>query len=200
MAEKRSRHRTDDDRRRFLMRTAQLGLAAGGAAIVRPGPSLARVVLKMEPFALSSAAFQNGQAIPKRHSCDGADASPPLSWLNGPGTALSFALVCYDPDAPGHTFYHWGIFDLTPGRQLKEGFPIGATAEGARQALNDFGVEGYKGPCPPQGHGVHHYHFEVYALKVANLDLPDRVRCDALLTAARDQELARAELVGLYSR
>jgi phosphatidylethanolamine-binding protein (PEBP) family uncharacterized protein len=34
----------------------------------------------------------------------------------------------------------------------------------ALEGENDFGRRGYGGPMPPEGHGVHHYHFKVYAL------------------------------------
>ena len=38
-------------------------------------------------------------------------------------------------------------------------------------AKNDFGNLHYDGPQPPPGHGVHHYHFRVFALDVPKLDV-----------------------------
>ena len=68
------------------------------------------------------------------------------------------------------------------------------------QARNDFGKRGYGGPCPPRGHGRHHYHFKLFALDVAQLNLPATAGCREVEEAARSRALATAELVGVYSR
>jgi phosphatidylethanolamine-binding protein (PEBP) family uncharacterized protein len=51
---------------------------------------------------LTSIAFENGQPIPKRHTGDGEDISPSLAWSDPPKETKTFALICDDPDAPGH--------------------------------------------------------------------------------------------------
>jgi Raf kinase inhibitor-like YbhB/YbcL family protein len=61
----------------------------------------------MSEFALESGAFENGQAIPGRHACEGEDVSPPLRWRNVPAGTRSLALLVDDPDAPGKVFTHW---------------------------------------------------------------------------------------------
>jgi phosphatidylethanolamine-binding protein (PEBP) family uncharacterized protein len=97
----------------------------------------------MAEFALESSAFQNAQAIPSRHSCEGDDVSPPLRWSNVPEGTRSLALVVDDPDAPGGVFTHWIAWGLDPAAEgLGEGEP--APLEGR----NDFGTSGYRGPCP----------------------------------------------------
>ena len=61
---------------------------------------------------VTSSAFQAGQAIPAKYTCEGADISPPLEWSDVPAVAKSLALICDDPDAPVGTWVHWVLYDL----------------------------------------------------------------------------------------
>jgi hypothetical protein len=63
-------------------------------------------------FALQSSAFDHGGQIPRRHSCEGEDLSPPLSWSGVPEGTRSLALVVDDPDDPARTFTHWLAWGL----------------------------------------------------------------------------------------
>jgi Raf kinase inhibitor-like YbhB/YbcL family protein len=102
---------------------------------------------------------ENAQAIPRRHSCEGEDLSPPLRWSNLPEGTRSLALVVDDPDAPGGVFTQWVAWSLDPGAEgLGEGESV------LREGRNGFGTTGYRGPCPPPGHGRHRYVFRLYAL------------------------------------
>src|SRR5512142_2360773 len=107
-------------------------------------------------------AFRAGGPIPRRHTCDGEDLSPALSWSGAPESTREFAVVCEDPDAPGGTFVHWVIWGIPKSASaLPEGVSAGDAVPGlgsARQGTNGFRVRGYRGPCPPPG-GAHHYHF-----------------------------------------
>jgi Phosphatidylethanolamine-binding protein len=97
-------------------------------------------------FTLSSSSFAAGATIPVKHTCDGADRSPPLRWEDAPD-AKSFVLIVDDPDAPGGTFTHWVLYDI-PGTQraLPEGLaPVSALGT---SGTNDFARMGYGGPCP----------------------------------------------------
>jgi phosphatidylethanolamine-binding protein (PEBP) family uncharacterized protein len=97
----------------------------------------------MAEFALESSAFENAQAIPSRHSCEGDDVSPPLQWSDVPEGRRSLALVVDDPDVPGGVFTHWVAWALDPAAEgLGEGEPA------PRERHNDFGTRGYRGPCP----------------------------------------------------
>jgi Raf kinase inhibitor-like YbhB/YbcL family protein len=149
---------------------------------------------------LETSAFEPGGAIPERHTCDGGDVSPALSWSAPPAGARSLALVCEDPDAPRGTWVHWVLYNLPAGtRQLEEGVP--ATAElpsGARQGRNDFRRIGYGGPCPPPG-PPHRYYFRLYALDVV-LGLPSGATRKDLDRAMTGHVLADAELMGRYQR
>ncbi len=148
---------------------------------------------------LWSNAFQNGEKIPARFTCDGANASPPLSWSGAPGTVRSFAIVCSDPDAPGGTFYHWAIFDIPRSTtQLTE--QHATSGAGSREARNDFGKWGYGGPCPPHGHGIHHYRFRLFALDIERLPVGQRATSRDVQRIAIEHALAESELVGVYAR
>ncbi|MBI2719713.1 MAG: YbhB/YbcL family Raf kinase inhibitor-like protein [Rhizobiales bacterium] len=147
---------------------------------------------------LTSSAFRADAPIPVRHTCNGPDLSPPLSWSGVPAAAKSLAFICEDPDAPVGTFYHWGLYDLpTTLASLGEGASI---PTGAKAARNDFGSAGYRGPCPPKGHGIHHYHFRLFALSVPHLTVLASAGCKELFAALRPHVLASAELVGTFRR
>lgn len=150
---------------------------------------------------LTSPAFTNGGPVPVRYTCDGEDLSPPLAWSGAPPGAQSFALLCDDPDAPAGTWHHWAAFDVPADVvNFDEGMPSRETVGAIRQALNDFGRFGYGGPCPPRGHGLHHYHFRLLALDVKSLGLKGRVRCREVERAVQPHVLATAELVGTFGR
>ena len=148
----------------------------------------------MAEFALQSTAFEHRQAIPRRHTCEGDDLSPPLSWSSVPEGARSLALIVDDPDAPGGTFTHWLGWGLDAAAQgLGEG--DAAPVEGR----NDFGTSGYRGPCPPPGHGPHRYSFRLYALDAAP-DVRRGAPTRELERALEGHTLAVAELMGSYER
>ncbi len=152
-------------------------------------------------FVLESKAFADGARIPQRFTCEGDDLSPPLAWSGAPSATQSFALVVSDADAPGGTWYHWAIFDLPAAtKALAEGYPRGGADGGVRQALSDFRRPGYGGPCPPKGHGTHHYAFHLMALGVPRLDVPARADCRAVERAAARHILAEARLTATYAR
>jgi Raf kinase inhibitor-like YbhB/YbcL family protein len=143
---------------------------------------------------LSSSSFEAGGPIPKAYSCAGADVSPELHWEAPPAGTTAFALIAEDPDAPGGTFVHWLVFDLPASlRRLPQGGPISA-----KQGRNDFGRDGYGGPCPPPGR-PHHYHFILYALDQA-LGLRAGASAGDLRAAMQGHVLAQSELVGTFGR
>ena len=47
---------------------------------------------------LESSAFADGSPIPKKHTADGPDLSPPLAWSDVPAGTQCFALLCDDPE------------------------------------------------------------------------------------------------------
>ena len=148
---------------------------------------------------VTSPAFEDGDAIPARYTCDGLDVSPSLSWGSATDRTRSLALIADDPDAPAGTFVHWVIYDLSPDtRGLPEDVPNQQTLpSGAAQGMNGAGSVGYMGPCPPGG--THRYFFKLYALS-ARLDLKPGATKSALEAALKPHILAQTQLMGTYKR
>ena len=63
-------------------------------------------LVRVGEFALRSEAFTPGDEIPRRHTCEGEDVSPALSWSDPPADTRALALIVDDPDAPRGTFTH----------------------------------------------------------------------------------------------
>lgn len=146
-------------------------------------------------LSLASDAFQDGQPIPTQYTCDGADQTPALHWGEPPPGTKGFALVVDDPDAPSGTFRHWGVYDIPASARS-----IGGSQKIGTEVHNDFGKPGYGGPCPPPGHGVHHYHFKLFALDTDKLGLAPNAKVVDVEQAARRHALGQGELVGTYER
>ncbi len=143
---------------------------------------------------LTTSAFEAQGRIPARYTCEGEDVSPPLSWTSPPPGTRSLALIVEDPDAPGRTFTHWLAWGIDPARGS-----LGEGERAPREGRNDFGAPGWRGPCPPLGHGPHRYVFRLLALD-AELDLPAGAGRPQLERALEGHVLAEATLVGVYER
>src|SRR5574340_1065422 len=122
------------------------------------------------PLALTSPAFANGANIPVAYTCEGGDRSPALAWSGPPSGVRSYVLIVDDPDAPSGTFTHWILFDV-PASVTSLPETAGGEKAGGKQGRNDFGRTGYRGPCPPRGHGPHRYYFRLFALNAATLSV-----------------------------
>ena len=148
---------------------------------------------------LTSSAFAEGALIPRRHTCDGEDVSPPLALTGIPDGTQSIALICDDPDAPGGTWVHWVLYNLPADLfELPAEIPGDETlSNGAVHGKNDFGRLGYGGPCPPGG--THRYFFKVYALDT-KVSLAGGATKDMLLKAMEGHILAEGQLMGKYRR
>jgi Raf kinase inhibitor-like YbhB/YbcL family protein len=153
---------------------------------------------KAASLTVTSGAFAEGAVIPKKHTADAENVSPPLTWTAGPAGTVAYALIVDDPDAPGGTWVHWVAWNIG-STQLAEQVPsVTPTATGAEQGMNSWQKKGYGGPQPPVG-PAHRYYFRVYALD-AKLELaPDSDR-KALDAAMQGHVLASGELMGTYGR
>lgn len=152
-------------------------------------------------FEINCEAIEAGEEIPTKYTCDGADISPPLSWIDVPGEAKSLALIFDDPDSPNGIWSHWVLYDLPVDREsLSEGFGS-AERKPERdgvQGRNDFGKIGYGGPCP-SGATEHRYYFRLYALDEA-LELPPGANRQQLLDRMQGHVVANTEWMGRYTR
>lgn len=150
-----------------------------------------------------SASFQEGGAIPRDFTCDGAGKSPALNITGAPANATALALIAGDPDAPlpqapQRNFTHWLAWNV-PLANGSATFPEGAPPAGAVEGKNDGGGTGYTGPCPPFGSPAHRYFFTVYALD-APLDLGAGATRADVEQALQGRVLAQGALMGAYAR
>lgn len=148
---------------------------------------------------LQSSAFNDGDEMPVRMTCEGDDVSPQLAWDGVPEGTKSFALIVDDPDAPDPlapkmTWVHWVMYDLPADmREISEAqkdFPAGT-----QHGLNDWKRPGYGGPCPPIGR--HRYFHKLYALDCLLGDLGTPTK-EQLLDAMQGHVVAEAVLMGTY--
>ena len=146
---------------------------------------------------LRSYAFREGGNIPRTFTCDGVNISPPLVIEDVPKEAQSLVLIMDDPDATrGISFTHRLAWNIPP--KTTE-FQEGEAPRGAVEGRNDFGNEGYGGPCPPRGAKPHRYIFKLYALDKM-LDLRKGSEKDRLESVMEGHILERITLIGMYAR
>jgi Raf kinase inhibitor-like YbhB/YbcL family protein len=150
---------------------------------------------------LVSTTFENGGEIPKAHTCEGADHSPPLAFHDVPSATKSLVLIVDDPDAPDprapkRTWVHWVVYNVPPNvtgfSESVRDFPAGA-----RQGKNDWNNARYQGPCPPIGR--HRYFHKLYALDIVLPDLGAPTKAE-LEQAMQGHVIEQAELVGTYEK
>lgn len=148
---------------------------------------------------LKSPAFENRGQIPQKHTGYGEDISPPLEWTNVAEGTRAFAIICHDPDAPlilpgTYGFVHWVLYNI-PGSA--PGLPEGSGDY--TKGVNDMNNQGYNGPKPPAGHGVHHYFWWLLALN-KELNLEPGLTQWQLLDRIEPHVIGMNRLVGIYEK
>ena len=148
---------------------------------------------------LKSDAFEEGELIPEKYTCDGDDISPHLKWSQPPKETKSMVIICDDPDAPLGTWVHWVLYGIPPGiNEIQEGIPNEREIlGGAKHGINDFRKHGYGGPCPPGG--THRYFFKIYAVDI-DLEIDAGASKEKVLDVIKGHIVAQGELMGRYSR
>ena len=156
-----------------------------------------------ECIALTSAAFQDGGAIPAKYTQDGEKLSPPLAWTGVPQGAAGVVLLIEDPDAPSPSPLVHAIAWALPGAdgELAEGAlkSKGSAGEGLSLGRNAFLGAAYLPPDPPPGHGPHRYVFQVYALDTSP-DLHGTPIRTQVTHAMKGHVIGRGRLIGTYER
>lgn len=152
--------------------------------------------LNIGELEISSSAFEPHGRIPDRHTDAGEDVSPELSWSGAPDGTKQLAVICHDPDAPlPHGFAHWVVYEIPADTW---GIPEGGGSSFV-EGENDNGNQGWNGPAPPEGHGVHHYYFWVYALDT-EIDAEPGLSRAELLERIGDHVIEQARVVGTCER
>jgi Raf kinase inhibitor-like YbhB/YbcL family protein len=160
-----------------------------------------------EALQLQVAGLKANEVIPQKfvynHSgCSGDNISPEITWSGVPASAKSLALVVWDQDAPvSGGFYHWVILNVPIGtKSLAEGAGNATSHKapaGSVQLFNDWGEQGYGGPCPP-GHSRHRYHFILYALGVTQLPATIKTKISDAAAQIKQAAVANTEVVLVY--
>jgi len=164
-------------------------------------------------FTVRSNSFKDGDYLAQEHilsadygfGCEGGNKSPHLAWSGAPAGTKSFAVTCFDPDAPtGSGFWHWLVINIPPdvtevpldaGNRSASKLPKGALA-----TRTDFGAPGYGGPCPPAGDHPHRYLFTVFAVGSESLQATADTSAAVIGFQLHFNTLAKAALMGLYKR
>ncbi|GAA4393724.1 YbhB/YbcL family Raf kinase inhibitor-like protein [Tsukamurella soli] len=161
-------------------------------------------------FTVTSESFTDGGEIPSAQrsgimGAGGQDESPQLSWSGFPAGTKSFAVTCYDPDAPTASgFWHWAVANIPASvtslaAGAGDGRP-GSLPDGALTLGNDASLRRYVGSAPPAGHGPHRYYFVVHALGVEKLDLPETATPAYLGFNLFGAAIGRGTLLGIYEQ
>lgn len=156
-------------------------------------------------FTVVSNDIADGQTIGQDFVYAGKNLSPHLRWEGFPSDAQSFAVTCFDPDAPtGSGFWHWVLFDIPASvTELSKGAASAAMKglpSGAIHARNDYGTKDYGGSAPPKGDPAHRYVFTVHAVDVASLGLDDSASPAYVGFNLRFHDLGRGQVIGLYAQ
>ena len=166
----------------------------------------------MADLVLTSESFSDGDYLANDHvlskaygfGCAGGNLSPQLSWSGAPEGTKSFALSCFDPDAPtGSGFWHWVVVNIpadVTSLALGAGSGGGSMPAGALQTRTDFGAPGYGGPCPPEGDHPHRYLFTLHAVGLDALPVEGDTSAAVVGFMLNFNTLAKATLMGLYKR
>ena len=148
-------------------------------------------------FTVTSTGFTDGGALPDAQVQARGNRSPQVSWSGAPEGTKSFAITCYDPDAPtGSGFWHWTVANIPAEvTELPTGGPV---PTGAVEGRTDFGEPGFGGAAPPPGHGPHRYIFTVFAVDTEALEVTPENSGAVFGFNLHFHTLAKASITAIY--
>lgn len=151
-------------------------------------------------FTLTSNDITDGGTLPDAQVQARGNTSPHLRWSGAPEGTRSYAVTCYDPDAPtGSGFWHWTVANIPADvTELLEDASSGGLPRGAVEGRTDFGAPGFGGAAPPPGHGPHRYIFTVFAVDVPHLDVTPENSGAVFGFNLHFHTLARASITATY--
>ena len=148
-------------------------------------------------FTLTSNDITDGRVLPDAQVKALGDTSPHLKWSGAPEGTKSYAITCYDPDAPtGSGFWHWTVANIAADvREIPAGGPVPA---GSVEGRTDYGPAGFGGAAPPKGHGPHRYIFTVFAVDTERLNVTPDNSGAVFGFNLHFHTLAKASITGVY--
>lgn len=151
-------------------------------------------------FTLTSTDLTDGGALSQDQVYSGGNRSPQLSWSGAPEGTKSYAVTCYDPDAPtGSGFWHWTVANIPADvTSLATGASSADLPKGAVEGRTDFGAPGFGGAAPPAGHGPHRYIFTVFAVDTDALEVTPDNSGAVFGFNLHFHTLAKASITGIY--
>lgn len=131
--------------------------------------------------------------------CGGQNTSPALSWSGVPTGAKSLVLTMIDMDVKPADWSHWIVVDLPASTTM---LPRGLAQlpAGAKAVVSNFGDAFYDGPCPPNGTGVHHYRFTIWAMPAAKTEIANDAKANEVADTLAKTAIASASLTGWVKR
>lgn len=156
-------------------------------------------------FTVTSTDVVDGEQLSLRHvytAAGGENVSPQLSWSGAPDGTQSYAVTCFDPDAPTPSgFWHWVVVDLPASvTSLDAGAGASdAALPGGFHVRTDFGSADYGGSAPPQGDHPHRYFFVVHAVDVPTLGVDASASPAVVSFNLAFHTLARAIITPTYA-
>ena len=159
---------------------------------------------------LTSNSFNDGDYLDNDHvlseaygfGCAGGNLSPQLSWSGAPDGTNSFALTCFDPDAPtGSGFWHWVAVNIPPSiTELSLNASADGMPDGILETRTDFGAPGWGGPCPPEGDHPHRYVFTLHAVGLDTMPVEADTSAAVVGFMLNFNTIEKTALMGLYKR
>jgi Raf kinase inhibitor-like YbhB/YbcL family protein len=168
-----------------------------------------KIARRYTAFTVTSNSFKDGDYLGNAHilsadfgfGCAGGNQSPHLAWVGVPASTKSFAVTCYDPDAPtGSGFWHWLVVNIPAGvseLSARAGNAGGKLPGGSLMTRTDFDAGG---PCPPEGDHPHRYLFTVFAVGVDSLPVKADTSAAVVGFNLHFNTLAKAVIMGLFKR